>query len=91
MHISTSCLPALIIQKWDGKGINMNLYSTSIYLTSPSQELMPLSECEITQDRFPYVSQGLMISQFEKINEDIWVLNRLWMQTVVVTKQKKEF
>lgn len=68
----------------------MNLYITSIYPTSPSKELLPLSECEITQDQFPSVSQGMMISQFEKINKDIWVLNRLWMQ-IIETKQKKEF
>lgn len=55
----------------------MNLYTTSIYPDGPSQEPVLLRECEITQDQFPYVSQGMMISQFEKINEDIQLLNRL--------------
>lgn len=66
MHISTSYLPALIIQKWETKGINMNLYTTSIYPTIPSNELMPLSECEITQYQFPYVSHGMMIKQWKR-------------------------
>lgn len=44
----------------------MNLYTTSIYPTIPSNELMPLSECEITQYQFPYVSHGMMIKQWKR-------------------------